>query len=143
MQWHEQLDAFRADVVARRWDRVELFLRKTLDGISHETIDSMEYESVRSMLLMINVLAQTKLGKVSSKGGYLFARLVRKAWLAVDNEARWQLLCNTISFYDLTFDKPYIPDACLEYFYVLSDAVGIAREEVVRIILFKTGQYCR
>jgi|GEM_PF-2490782 len=139
MQWDEQLAGFRNDIKAQRWDRVGRFLQEILERVSYEAIEAVEYESDNIVLSMISVMAKTELRTASLKGRYLFSVLVRKAWTRVDDETRWRLLCYASAFYGISITQTYSSDVCLEYVYDLADKIGLLRDEVISVIVFKAA----
>lgn len=143
MTWSEQVKAFGADLLLRRWDRVEPFLRNVLESTSYEVMDSVDFGDSEAMLLMLTTLLHTGLGKKTSQGRYLFTKLLRKAWAVSNEENRWKIICFAAFYYDFKFDKPYNPGVCQEYFYKIADVVGVIREEVMSTISVKTELYRR
>jgi len=132
-----KLKSFREDLAARQWDRVGTFLTEFLGQTSWEAIEKVALGGDVSLYLWVDALVHTGMYKESIRGKCLFLRLIRELWRSVDDGQRWDMLCGVAYLYNKSPGDTSSYKSCMVFFYDLAKMIGIAKQEIMRIIMWR------
>jgi len=136
----DKVKAFCNDLASKQWAKVGEFLTDLLDKTPREELDSVDLGGVAPLAIWVDALLFTGLYKDSSKGRYLFLKLVREIWAKADACERWTMLCCVACLYGKRPGDVASPQANMSFFRDLAAMLGIPWEEMLHVVMSRHSQ---
>lgn len=126
-------DNFKTLMENGLWSEAGAVFTEVLESSSYEDLDRIDFGTGAGLRTWTTVLILTGAYKATTKGRYLFMRLIRSVWPYADDSQRWELLCCAAQITQTFPSDTDSTQACFEYFHHMADIMGVSGEEVINL----------